>query len=91
MRWIKRTPFVLSANLHAGAVVASYPFDDSSQHVSGRYSASPDDKFFRHAAKTVRHGKGRYDITNESFCLRTNIFFYYQYRDAIIINLILIF
>ena len=53
MRWIKRNPFVLSANLHAGAVVASYPFDDSSQHVNGRYSAAPDDKWFRHSAKTV--------------------------------------
>lgn len=53
MRWIKRNPFVLSANLHAGAVVASYPFDDSSQHINGKYSASPDDKWFRHSAQTV--------------------------------------
>jgi carboxypeptidase D len=51
MRWIKSNPFVLSANLHGGAVVASYPFDDSRQHQpSGLYSASPDDTFFRHAA-----------------------------------------
>ena len=53
MRWIKRNPFVLSANLHAGAVVASYPFDDSKQHINGKYSAAPDDKFFRLAAQTV--------------------------------------
>ncbi len=49
MRWIQREPFVLSANMHGGAVVASYPFDDNS---SGRAvdSPSPDDSFFRFLA-----------------------------------------
>jgi len=51
MRWIKKNPFVLSANLHGGALVASYPYDDSASHRSGLYSAAPDDKFFKHVAK----------------------------------------
>ncbi len=51
MRWIAANPFVLSANLHAGAVVASYPYDDSrGGQQTGFYSAAPDDNFFREVA-----------------------------------------
>ncbi|XP_072318667.1 carboxypeptidase D isoform X1 [Eucyclogobius newberryi] len=51
MRWIQEKKFVLSANLHGGTVVASYPFDDSATHDSrGLYSPSADDALFRYLA-----------------------------------------
>lgn len=53
MTWIVANPFVLSANLHGGSVVASYPYDDSMDHLeSGKKSPSPDDGLFRHLALT---------------------------------------
>lgn len=53
MKWIEANPFVLSANLHGGSIVASYPFDDSSHHMyQGFYSESPDDKLFKELALT---------------------------------------
>ena len=53
MKWIIDNNFVLSANLHAGSVVASYPFDDSKAHQTyGFNSASPDDNLFKHLART---------------------------------------
>ncbi|XP_071039016.1 carboxypeptidase D [Parasteatoda tepidariorum] len=53
MTWIVSNPFVLSANLHGGALVANYPFDDSKYHkIFGVKSPSPDDKLFMKLAKT---------------------------------------
>ena len=51
MTWLVSKPFVLSAALHAGSVVASYPYDDSASHVeTGHQSPTPDDPLFRHLA-----------------------------------------
>ena len=52
MRWIYKNPFVLSANLHGGSVVASYPYDSNKQMKGEIYSKAPDDAFFRHIALT---------------------------------------
>ncbi|CAG5120253.1 unnamed protein product, partial [Candidula unifasciata] len=53
IKWIEGNPFVLSANLHGGSLVASYPFDDSASHkLEGQYSGAPDDAVFRLLAHT---------------------------------------
>ncbi|OXU25957.1 hypothetical protein TSAR_015747 [Trichomalopsis sarcophagae] len=50
MTWIVTQPFVLSANFHGGAVVASYPFDSGIAHDCCEESKSPDDRLFKHLA-----------------------------------------
>ncbi|KAL9698071.1 hypothetical protein quinque_001512 [Culex quinquefasciatus] len=53
MNWILSNPFVLSANLHGGAVVASYPYDNSIvHHDCCEDSPTPDNHFFKYAALT---------------------------------------
>ncbi|TNM91519.1 hypothetical protein fugu_019899 [Takifugu bimaculatus] len=55
--WLRNETFVLSANLHGGALVASYPYDNSnggSEWVGGA-SVSPDDDVFVHLAKVYSY------------------------------------
>uniref|UniRef100_A0A8C6ZAB9 Carboxypeptidase M n=1 Tax=Nothoprocta perdicaria TaxID=30464 RepID=A0A8C6ZAB9_NOTPE len=57
MEWIRRETFVLSANLHGGALVASYAFDNGNAATgsSQGYSRAPDDDVFVHLAKTYSY------------------------------------
>ena len=46
IRWLNDYPFVLSANLHNGALVANYPYDNS-QSGDAVYTRCPDNDIFR--------------------------------------------
>ncbi|XP_007463617.1 PREDICTED: carboxypeptidase M [Lipotes vexillifer] len=54
MKWLNTETFVLSANLHGGALVASYPFDNGVPATGTLYSRSltPDDDVFQYLART---------------------------------------
>jgi len=53
--WLRKIPFVLSANLHGGALVASYPYDNIAYqpyNVESKISPTPDNDIFKHLALT---------------------------------------
>ncbi|XP_056131648.1 carboxypeptidase M [Lampris incognitus] len=60
MDWLKTETFVLSANLHGGALVASYPYDNSNggRELVGGASVSPDNDVFVHLAKAYSYNHG---------------------------------
>ncbi|XP_078099097.1 carboxypeptidase M [Sander vitreus] len=55
--WLRTESFVLSANLHGGALVASYPYDNSNggSELVGGASVTPDDDVFVHLAKVYSY------------------------------------
>jgi len=61
MKWIQSYPFVLSANLHGGSLVANYPYDGNRQQIDGIYSRSPDDDIFRQLALSYSNVSLFYD------------------------------
>uniref|UniRef100_A0A146ZP65 Carboxypeptidase M n=1 Tax=Fundulus heteroclitus TaxID=8078 RepID=A0A146ZP65_FUNHE len=76
--WLKSETFVLSANLHGGAVVASYPYDNSDRgfDLTGAASVTPDDDVFVHLAKVYSYNHAsmhRGDLCDDSGPFRDGI------------------
>ncbi|CAM4483218.1 unnamed protein product [Leuciscus chuanchicus] len=52
MKWIRSYPFVISASLHGGELVISYPFDFSRHPQEERiFSPTPDEQIFKQLAR----------------------------------------
>lgn len=64
INWLQKYPFVLSANLHGGALVANYPYDDNPEMLTGQENPSPDNDVFVMLAKTYSNVSILYQMIN---------------------------
>lgn len=74
MRWSQSIPFVLSANLHGGALVANYPFDGNQDMRGGHENPTTDNDLFVHLAhlysdahRKMHLARPCKDLPNEKF------------------------
>ena len=98
IRWIKSYPFVLSAQLHGGALLANYPYDVRRSLVRSRkrehvaeYAASPDDDLFRLLASTYAQ-VGSVPSTNIItiailFQIHSNLFIRHRLKNSKIVHI----
>ncbi|KAF0298301.1 Carboxypeptidase E [Amphibalanus amphitrite] len=74
MRYIVDQPFVLSANMHGGDLVANYPYDESRTGSPTDYSKSPDDNTFRHLALAYAQSHARMGDPKTRACVGSHNF-----------------
>lgn len=80
MNWSLSIPFVLSANLHGGSLVANYPFDDTAKDFTNNndhmpmYNPTQEDELFKYLATTysrahttMKNGSPCPEYVNEKF------------------------
>ncbi|XP_078268908.1 carboxypeptidase Z isoform X2 [Rhinoraja longicauda] len=69
IKWVKKIPFVLSASIHGGDLVASYPFDLSRLPTEDKYfSPTPDEQMFMLLAKTYADAHPVMSATSRERC-----------------------
>ncbi|KAI6175688.1 putative effector protein [Aphelenchoides bicaudatus] len=66
--WTLSLPFVLSANLHEGDLVANYPFDASRVEGASEYAKSPDDSTFKHLAQVYANNHAHMSKNDHAPC-----------------------
>lgn len=79
INWMQSIPFVLSANLHGGELVVTYPFDMARDWAPREHTPTPDDSFFRWLATVyastnyVMSNPDRRPCHNKDFTRQNNI------------------